>query len=61
MINYACDFSRSETEKYFETIINCNNYFVTTVKPVSGPPFSSREPSMDDHLPRKEIPGNHFP
>ena len=37
-MNYACDFSQSETEKYFEWIINCNNYyFVTTVKPVSGP------------------------
>ena len=25
---FACDFSQSETEKYFEWIINCNNNII---------------------------------
>ena len=42
---YACDFSQSETEKYFEWIINCNKYYFVTYTTVqlvtSGPLISS--------------------
>ena len=30
MMNYACDFSQSETEKYFEYIINSYTHLITS-------------------------------